>query len=299
MELRTDNKSIDDIRDIFVNGDTTKVRINPINTDGSFPSPNPTRYLSQIDYKDGEEEEEVVEGEEEEEGEEWNPELNIFDQAKIMEYLMSAELICPVCKQKTLEMYNKSNMPIIDLVCRNEDGHTKHSNYFQVKTKLGAGSNYFRREHHYIHPGSVKWGKKVHDITTDDKDLLVNYICICLDVLGDGDNSSIITQESFIILPDKAQDGPYYEYSNNYKKITWNDKCIVDEVSVMFPGKKGSFWYRDGDVIKLKFVEMFGHLGNEKLVYPFRQSLRIAQQNEMEWIKRMENKLDSMLEEDR
>jgi hypothetical protein len=292
MKPIIDSKSINEIRTKFEGENTTKVRLNLVNTDGSFSSPIPTRYSAQIEYNEDVKEEEVKE-------EEWNPEVNIFEQAKIMEYLMSAELICPVCKQKTLEMYNKSNMPVIDLVCKNTDDHTKHSNYFQVKTKLGKGSNYFSKENKYIHPGSIKWGKKVHDITTTDKDLLVNYICICLDVLSEGDNSSIISTESFIILPDKEQDGPYYEYIDNNRKITWNDNCIEEDVSIMFLGE-GSFWYKDRDIIKLKFVEMFGRIGNkQELVGLLRRSSRIAGENEEIWIDRMVNELDRMLEEDR
>lgn len=164
-----------------------------------------------------------------------------------MENFMSYYGVCPVCKLNTLRKYSFSNMPVVDLICINDNYHTVHGGcfLFQVKTSLNKDNLYFNKIDHYITVGSMNYGYNAHVVKGSDdlikKKLLIGYICLHLNQKSNSTTEYMIdTQKSFILLPDlnKQLDATYYSYRDKetymgpkYRyikkhQIKWNDNLV-------------------------------------------------------------------------
>ena len=147
-----------------------------------------------------------------------------------IENWLSENMICPYCKNKTLHSYVRKNMPTVDYICISEDHDmNEFPIFFQVKASLNASvghlnigsSTYGRNSGPYfsydptnssnnlIHTGSRNYGETFHNIeinsTETEKMLLVAYICVLYDDVGD--NYQLNVDRSFCVLPDKNRHG--------------------------------------------------------------------------------------------
>lgn len=150
----------------------------------------------------------------------YNPEYLLYD---YLEYFISYFFKCPVCKKKTLKKYANISMPVIDILCINEEHPLDRTRFFQIKTTSGNlfnGKPYFSKKKKFIHVGSYRYGYNIHNITnfTEEKykNMLIGYICIEYKV--DGNFIKINRKNSFYIIPDIA-DFPRYIYNETNNKI--------------------------------------------------------------------------------
>ena len=149
--------------------------------------------------------------------------------AKLIECWIADNMSCPCCDQQTLRRYENNFMPIIDLVCINPAHTIKDGvKFFQIKTQNKSDpSTFFQRftpydqyfgtvdEHKYAHTGSKRFGKFIHNITTDSEfaDLLIGYIFV---YYRQDEDKIKISKDSYIIRP------KIYETIINPKPISRN-----------------------------------------------------------------------------
>jgi len=299
-----ESKTIEDLKQILDESKSRKpVRISSDNNILHTPSVDKGRktYEDMEEVKDIDIEEHVAD-------DTWDPEIGILQRSKIIEYFISSELKCPVCGEKELYFYENNSMPVADLVCRSDNiSHNSHSRFFQVKTKHRIDSNYFSKTNQTIHTGSIRYGKVIHDITDTDKSYAINYICICLVVPGDGSSPQIENGESFILLPNISENGPFYYYPNPIeRKVKWysNKNTLVEDFSIMFDDHDDtSLWeFKDGNY-ELKFNDMYGRLDTVNQVRVGeniqRRSERIKDINDDNWLKELYMRAVDNLEEKR
>lgn len=135
--------------------------------------------------------------------------VDIENYGKHVEVWFADNFVCPVCRQYTLRRYAKSNFPVIDLVCVNNN-HTFSDGvrFFQVKAmaqgSLFNGLPYFSRNDRTIHVGSYTYGKIVHNLSRYDfdvdKKILIGYMCIVIKRILE-DSLIIDKTKSFFVLP--------------------------------------------------------------------------------------------------
>ena len=159
-----------------------------------------------------------------------------------LEYWVCMRLHCPGCGGKFVK-YAYPNMPVIDIRCSNltHNIETEGPIYYQVKTTTGAnfanGGNYpkyFSLKDNYIHVGSKRFGFNCHNIKyTDNKDILIGYICIEYNEDETKNKIKINANNSFIIKPKcnyeqtdqkDISDDYYYRYIDN---LTADQKDII------------------------------------------------------------------------
>jgi hypothetical protein len=160
-----------------------------------------------------------------------------------MESYAALTLTCPVCNKKTLYKYNNQNMPVIDLVCINDEHDiNKGVRFFQVKTKnnnsLFAGTKYFDIDKNYAYIGSIKFGYNSHIISAMDfdKTTLIGYLFISISSFNDNYK---ITDAQWIlpnlsIKKDKCY--YYYTYDTIRKKyiINWDNE-LIQKIKIIIP----------------------------------------------------------------
>lgn len=154
---------------------------------------------------------------------------------KLLESWIADNLKCPCCGEKTLRRYAKNNMPVIDVVCINDD-HTFENGvkFFQIKVSNGSlffGKPYFSLLDKTIHVGSRNFGDIVHSIRSSDSDIekkiLIGYICI---LYRESTNNLIINKEnSFVVLPTLN----VYEKVIS-KKLMFDELDTIDDVNWYF-----------------------------------------------------------------
>lgn len=166
------------------------------------------------------------------------PDIDASIIGKNIEYFISINLPCPVCSKKTLKLYSSDSMPVIDLICINQDSndlHNRKTRYFQVKTQVSDENDYFTKD--IINVGSINSGFNSHSIKVKDinfnKNTLIGYICIKLykyhadDLTKNQNIYKIDFNNSFIIIPkdydvlkniSDLQDEFYYTYTSTTTK---------------------------------------------------------------------------------
>jgi hypothetical protein len=150
----------------------------------------------------------------------YNPDYKLYD---YLEYFISYFFRCPVCRNKTLRKYANISMPIIDIVCINNDHPENKTRYFQIKTTNGAlhfGEPYFSKSERFINIGSYKYGYNVHNITNTTEEqyrnMLIGYICIEYIYNEMSENITINYNNSFYLIPELL-DIPFYNYITRNK----------------------------------------------------------------------------------
>jgi hypothetical protein len=118
-------------------------------------------------------------------------------------------------------------MPVVDIRCSNINHNIEIHGpiYYQVKTTTGANfanggkyPKYFSLKDNYIHIGSKRFGFNCHNIKySDNKDILIGYICIEYNENEITNKLIINSDNSFIIKPkcnykEKIKDDYYYKY---------------------------------------------------------------------------------------
>ena len=150
---------------------------------------------------------------------------------KLIEIYYIDNCNCPVCKQKTLRRYIRSNFPLIDAVCINPD-HTYDQGvkYFQIKSSncsLYNGSKYFSKKDRFIYSGKSKLAVLAHSVRTTsiNKNTLFGYICIEYTDNINEDRLEINNSKSFIVLPNVSYNATkmlYYRYNSKEHKVYYN-----------------------------------------------------------------------------
>lgn len=169
-----------------------------------------------------------------------NNEVGIF-----MELWLCSNLLCPGCKIGKLLKYLNPNMPVVDVMCSN-DNHTIEygPKYYQIKTTEKdasfGGYKYFSLKDKYIHTGSKKYGSLSHQIKLGDginkKKILIGYICV--EYVRNVQNNRFISIDlntSFILIPKLEltptslikSDLEYYKYfDSDIPIITFNESLF-------------------------------------------------------------------------
>ena len=163
-----------------------------------------------------------------------NNDVGIF-----MELWICSNLLCPGCKKGKLLKYLNPNMPVVDVMCSNDNHKFEDGpKYYQIKSSekntFFRGSRYFNLKDKYIHIGSIKYGKLCHQIklgdSFDKKRILIGYICVEYVKINDR-FISIDLNNSFILIPKLnlipttpiESDLEYYTYiDTKIPKITFN-----------------------------------------------------------------------------
>ena len=175
--------------------------------------------------------------------EDYNPE---DEKGKLIEEWLAENMKCPCCNEKSLRLYFSQNMPVVDLVCINEEHSNNRVRFFQVKSRninsqplpfFEPNTQYFDITdipNNYIHVGSRKKGEFSHSIkTTDpDKSILIGYICVEYNNTNDEIN---ILNSSIVILPNldyKETEEFYYNYLDPIKPIIrFNPNPKINSIS--------------------------------------------------------------------
>lgn len=154
-----------------------------------------------------------------------------------MENFVSFYGNCPLCHKKTLRKFKYSNIPVIDLVCINEQ-HLLKNESFVFQLKISTGDSYFSLKNKIIKTGSKKMGELCHNVLANDsydlKILVPNYICI--KIKKNVDYHEICFNESFVLIPNlkNINDECFYNYKSSRvlenklseNIISWNNKNV-------------------------------------------------------------------------
>ena len=164
--------------------------------------------------------------------EEINDETYIYyeeNYGKLIETFYIDNCECPVCHQKTLRRYVRSNFPLIDAVCIYPN-HTYNDGvkYFQIKSSNGSlfrGKKYFSKKDRFSHTGGSKLAILAHSIKTNSRKKYTLFGYICIEYI-DNDNELIVNKKkSFIILPNISFSHPkmfYYRYNPYLNTVFFN-----------------------------------------------------------------------------
>jgi hypothetical protein len=163
---------------------------------------------------------------------------------KIIEIYISINFLCPYCNKCSLSLYCKSNMPIIDLVCKNATHPNNKVKYFQVKSTNNMNTNmdtwysyftnYSNNEKIQLKVSTINpMSLVIHSIKPKSsyKELAIGYICI--KYWYDSENKRIIIDKSysFIVLPNITidnSDEQYYIHNVHNNIIEVNRKlCTI------------------------------------------------------------------------
>lgn len=175
-----------------------------------------------------------------------DPSYTYFENKEVgtfMELWICANILCPGCQEGKLLKYLNPNMPVIDVVCSNENHTVLHGpKYYQIKTSEAytqfMGMKYFDFHNRHIHVGSPKYGHVCHNVKLGDsmnkKNILIGYICIVykkkLDriISIDLNNSFIVIPRLNIIATNDNFNLQYYTYlDTRLPSITFNDNLCV------------------------------------------------------------------------
>jgi len=156
---------------------------------------------------------------------------------------------CPFCQSKLYKFADPS-MPAVDLICENNNRHRDREPYiFQVKISLT--NKYFNNE--YITVGTYKYGSVLNNISANSnyKHLIPTYICIKFK-WKEGSNHKFVMKESFMIVPqlNKNNNKPFYTYTDDNKKIKWNEDMVrIKGIKTLF----GTKYLQPFDPYKINF----------------------------------------------
>lgn len=151
---------------------------------------------------------------------------------------------CPVCKKNTLRQFKDTTMPVVDLICINDE-HNIYNGPRLWQVKASQNNFYFNLDSpEFMTVGSRNWGNAIHQ-NYKDVNFLIGYICLYVRVI-EGDPNYYISPNSFIIRPNMTG-GPYYEYINkddiirkygayyNNKNIIRSNNCIKQTFNLDYP----------------------------------------------------------------
>lgn len=153
-----------------------------------------------------------------------------------MESFIAFHGLCPLCGQKTLRKYIRSNIPVVDLICINKSYHEANNSCFLFQIKTTLSDLYFNKSQQYIMVGSKQFGYNSHIVKGSDdikkKTIVIGYICISLDRnILDNTKYKINKQKSFVLIPNllNTKSENYYEYTQsimNKNVIKWNNNLV-------------------------------------------------------------------------
>lgn len=177
--------------------------------------------------------------------------FNQIDGSEMGVYIESwicINLCCPGCSEYSLYKYSHPNMPVIDVACVNSSHpFSSGPRYYQIKaTGNTSHLKYFTRNPvkysptGYIKVGSKRYGHWSHEVSItdsdEDKELVIGYICISYQSLGDM-KITIDPEQSFVLIPNLTftVETPgvsyhkYYKYlyTRNSTLVSYNDKYVM------------------------------------------------------------------------
>lgn len=165
---------------------------------------------------------------------------------KLIETFYIDNCECPVCKQKTLRRYVRSNFPLIDAVCINPN-HTYNDGvkYFQIKSSNGSlfrKKKYFCKKERFSHAGGSRLAILAHSIKTNSRKKYTLFGYICIEYSENDDELIVNKNKSFIILPNISFSHPkmsYYKYYPNLHTVYFNKSPnIMVEIGDIAPIQK-------------------------------------------------------------
>lgn len=190
--------------------------------------------------------------------------VNTENFGKLIEVYIADNFYCPVCKNKTLRRYVRDNFPAVDLVCVNEKHFFDHGvKFFQVKSmiqhSLFNGKSYFSLEEKYIHVGSYKYGKIIHNIGHLEpnyycnRKILLGYICVTIGRMSES-NVSINPSKSFFVLP-KINIMINKKLFNDNDIISSDDVIVSDDIQQFYKYIDNTNDYPNKDSHVIQFSE--------------------------------------------